>query len=330
MQIANDEKLNNIHTIHVDYIRKRSMMIKKREKKIDDIIKIYQYTPSSPTRTMNSFRHFCLSPPTHNNIKSDCLLKTSNSQRIQYPIKKPFRLKKTPLSIVKPIDKKGQTMSLFAKNTNQFITDINMNEKDSSDDDTIIEHCEQMKKNLEVNKESSRNKSNSNINQMFTRYGGTFSERLKKVYNFSPINVKTLSKIRNSKAQYPLDTYQNCLLQTASSTFSVDSVKRLDEQFKIIRKKAENNPEMNKEYIKEIEDEEEDIFYNINKAEANLERIINEHFNEDSKKKPVSLPKIKMKRIFKLPKKKKKIKTTNKNSIANSKKNIIKITLSNI
>ena len=87
---------------------------------------------------------------------------------------------------------------------------------------------------------------------------------------------------------------------------------------------------MNKEYIKEIEDEEEDIFYNINKAEANLERIINEHFNEDSKKKPVSLPKIKMKRIFKLPKKKKKIKTTNKNSIANSKKNIIKITLSNI
>ena len=96
MQIANDEKLNNIHTIHVDYIRKRSMMIKKREKKIDDIIKIYQYTPSSPTRTMNSFRHFCLSPPTHNNIKSDCLLKTSNSQRIQYPIKKPFRLKKTP------------------------------------------------------------------------------------------------------------------------------------------------------------------------------------------------------------------------------------------
>ena len=96
MQIANDEKLNNIHTIHVDYIRKRSMMIKKREKKIDDIIKIYQYTPSSPTRTMNSFRHFCLSPPTHNNIKSDCLLKTSNSQRIQYPIKQPFRLKKTP------------------------------------------------------------------------------------------------------------------------------------------------------------------------------------------------------------------------------------------
>ena len=87
---------------------------------------------------------------------------------------------------------------------------------------------------------------------------------------------------------------------------------------------------MNKEYIKEIEDEEEDIFYNINKAEANLERIINEHFNENSKKKPVSLPKIKMKRIFKLPKKKKKIKTTNKNSIANSKKNIIKITLSNI
>ena len=37
MQIANDEKLNNIHTIHVDYIRKRSMMIKKREKKIQTI-----------------------------------------------------------------------------------------------------------------------------------------------------------------------------------------------------------------------------------------------------------------------------------------------------
>ena len=164
---------------------------------------------------------------------------------------------------------------------------------------------------------------------MYTRYGGAFSERLKKIYNFSPINVKTLSKIRHSKAQYPLDTYQNCLLQTASSTFSSDSVKRLDEQFKEIRKKAGDNPEMNKEYIKEIEDEEEDIFYNINKAEANMERIMNEHFNENNKKKPVSLPKIKMKRIFKLPKKKKKTKTTNKNSIANSKKSIIKITLSN-
>lgn len=330
-------KLSAISTNHNDYIQKRLKLIHIREKKIELFAKQTTY---SPVKKTNGFKYFCSSPTViKDNSRSARIITKSRSQIKTFSETHPKKEKNFGLKNLSTTEKKkgffiknikqsvpNLTLSLFAKKKmKKRVESLSLSRKgtpfeteleNDSSDETINE---KVIEGISLNKEKpfSRNKSqNLKSNPSYPKYKSCYIDKLNKIYQIQPEKTKTFSKIKKNKDSYPLDEYQNCLLQTATNTFSVDSIKKLDNKFKQIRQQAAlNDLEKAKKYIQEIEDEEEDIFYNVNKAANQIENIMNLHFLSPGK--TMSLPKIRMKRIIKIPKREKisKIKMISKKNI---------------
>ena len=126
---------------------------------------------------------------------------------------------------------------------------------------------------------------------------------LENVYRLTPEYFKKIHQAKKKKDQLNLENYQQNLLLTISDTISKDGYKKLKRQFHTIRDKVHVNIEMSNDFIIGLEKKEKKIIKEINVASGKCEEMMRTTgFSFGLKK--FSLPKIKFRRLIKVPKKK--------------------------
>ena len=130
--------------------------------------------------------------------------------------------------------------------------------------------------------------------------GRNFKEQLlNRVYEKNPIANKKMIKIKKSKEKINLDNYQNLLLKTVEPILSKESFHNLDKIFNRLRNDNNDIYEYNFPYIKNIENQEKEIIYNINQISDKYNQYVNKYktLNEFYNNKTIQLPKINFRRI---------------------------------
>ena len=126
--------------------------------------------------------------------------------------------------------------------------------------------------------------------------------KLKQLYGDTTRDTAKVLLMKGKKNSLDLGEYQTGLLDSVSKSLSKVAYTNLRTKFKEIRKDAYFRPINNKKYIKVIEDEEEEIINNINERSKKMEN----HWNTDhSALFQFHFPKLRLRRVGKLKKKKK-------------------------
>lgn len=131
------------------------------------------------------------------------------------------------------------------------------------------------------------NLSNVNSYNAFNIVRGLSSQRLsvaqrtphertlrEKVYKISELFDSSLNKIKRMKKDIDLKQYQKSLINLGMTTFSKESVSKLDKTFYKIRKENRVNIQNNVRFLKRIELKEERIIKKINKNNEKAKNIL--------------------------------------------------------
>ena len=95
-----------------------------------------------------------------------------------------------------------------------------------------------------------------------------------KVYKISDLFDSSLNKIKRMKKDIDLKQYQKSLINLGMTTFSKESVTKLDKTFYKIRKENRVNIQNNVRFLKRIELKEERIIKKINKNNEKAKNIL--------------------------------------------------------
>ena len=114
------------------------------------------------------------------------------------------------------------------------------------------------------------------------------------LYNFSQQFFYKYKQVKKKKKVMSLKKYQDKLIKISSLNFPKDTIIKLSNNFKNLRKKYYVNIEESKNFIKKIEEKEKNIYKNILRNQDNYVKLLDKY-----KLFKCDLPKIEMKPILK-------------------------------
>ena len=114
------------------------------------------------------------------------------------------------------------------------------------------------------------------------------------LYNFSQQFFYKYKQVKKKKKVMSLKKYQDKLIKISSLNFPKDTIIKLSNNFKNLRKKYYVNIEESKKFIKKIEEKEKNIYKNILRNQDNYVKLLDKY-----KLFKCDLPKIEMKPILK-------------------------------
>ncbi len=113
--------------------------------------------------------------------------------------------------------------------------------------------------------------------------------------------IEEFEKVKKKKMKIKIEKYKTQLLEIGSLNLPINSIKKLYKTFRNIRKENSIRIEQRDSFIKNIEDDESDIYNEISKNQDDYIKVLDKYKIKLEKDK---LPKIRFKRIFKQKNKK--------------------------
>ena len=229
---------------------------------------------------------------------------TKREERIKIFEKKKLFFNKINLSEKK---KENQKNHILIKNFSDFdninVKKFKLSQKNLNDNKNLTEY---KKSHSQINVLKYKNiKSKKQLIDIHTKkydfYTNPLSKKMMSIHKNYDKFLEKYEKIKMKKKKINLEKYQTQLLEIGSLNLPINSIKKLYKTFRNIRKENSIRIEQSDSFIKNIEDDESDIYNEISKNQDDYIKVLDKYKIKLEKDK---LPKIRFKRIFKQKNKK--------------------------